>query len=282
MRGGGYNKSYRLRYYTKTNHTIYMLLAQAATFGMLAATARRPLQRHTESWAHTARDREELIFLASASDLAAVKASLAERTGSGNGAGDDEYMMQEFTRSVVDSAYTVLVAEDAGGQALKRAGFNEPELPLPPPPNQGERPNQGVCRTPPPACMLSEGEGEDKGEDEGEGKGELPMEPSNEAGSEPLATEDQLAKPRPGLVRRAISTVGDTTFLIWTVFIQTAGAAFSIGLLLNVCGYGYKISLTPPSFEVTGRLETLREERGERRFVEEARQELFPSTSLGN
>ena len=94
--------------------------------GLFAAVASRvPSLRHSTVRCclqpQILRDRQDspvTIRLAVPSDSAAVKASLADQSGTGSGTGDDEYMMQEFERNVADPNYTVLFVEQQQGAAL--------------------------------------------------------------------------------------------------------------------------------------------------------------------
>lgn len=100
----------------------------------------------------------------------------------------------------------------------------------------------------------------------------------DEEGSTMPGGSDNAMSNAPGTkppLRVAVDAVGDGIFLLWTIFIQTAGFAFGLGLVANLCGYGYKFRLSPPSLEV-GTLEEMRRGNREQRFVNEARQELFP------
>jgi hypothetical protein len=107
-------------------------------------------------------------------------------------------------------------------------------------------------------------------------KGDGDGETDPEVASPPEASAIDGEPSKPSLIRQATNRVADVVFLVWTVFIQTAGAAFGVGLLLNLCGFGYRFSLFPPSLEVNT-LEAVRQEKRDRSFVNEARQELFPS-----
>ena len=59
-----------------------------------------------------------VVRLAVLDDLEAVKNQIADHSGTGSGSGGDDFLIQEFTKNVIDPNYTVLFAETANGQAL--------------------------------------------------------------------------------------------------------------------------------------------------------------------
>jgi len=84
--------------------------------------------------------------------------------------------------------------------------------------------------------------------------------------------EDSVALP---LAKRAVALLGDALFLAWSAAIQAAGLAFSLGFVLNLCGFGYRFTLQPPSLQI-GTLAGMRAENAERRFLTEDFNSLFP------
>ena len=77
--------------------------------------------------------------------------------------------------------------------------------------------------------------------------------------------------------KTALQSIGDAIFVAWSVLIQIAGGVVSLGLLLNLCGYGYRINLNPPKLEIST-LPEMRRENAEQRYLQEGGecQQLFP------
>lgn len=51
-------------------------------------------------------------------------------------------------------------------------------------------------------------------------------------------------------VRRVADALGNAVFLAWTIFINAAGGVFTLGLVLNLCGFGYRFVPDAPFVEV--------------------------------
>jgi len=77
------------------------------------------------------------------------------------------------------------------------------------------------------------------------------------------AIESASTQPR----LRPLKLIGDAIFFAWSALLQGMGLAFSLGLVLNLCGYGYRFNLNPPSLEIDTLVE-MRRENVERRFLE--------------
>ena len=75
-------------------------------------------------------------------------------------------------------------------------------------------------------------------------------------------------------LRAAVREVVGAIFVVWSGVVNLLGVALALGLCLNVCGYGYVYHRDPPSLEVK-RLEELRQENAEKRFLRKA-QRIFP------
>ena len=156
---------------------------------------------------------------------------------------------------------------------LKREGNDDAE--------EKDTPSRGGGGRASPPRMMAEGGGGGDADDSKDGAQATP--PTDERGGasgEAVDTQvDDASANNKSALRAGADKVGDVFFIIWSVFIQSAGFAFGCGIVLNLCGYGYRFSLFPPSVEV-GTLEEMTKGRREARFVNEARQdleELFPS-----
>ena len=63
----------------------------------------------------------------------------------------------------------------------------------------------------------------------------------------------------------------DALFLVWTAIIQFFGGLLGIGIILNLCGFGYRYTLFPPSVDIKP-LAEMRQETTDRRFLIKAAQ----------
>ena len=75
--------------------------------------------------------------------------------------------------------------------------------------------------------------------------------------------------------RQGAGFVGDALLFAWTIIVNVLGGALTLGLLLNLSGYGYRYSLRPPSLEVKP-LAQMRQENADKRFFARDFNGLFP------
>jgi hypothetical protein len=76
-------------------------------------------------------------------------------------------------------------------------------------------------------------------------------------------------------LRKGAAKAGDAVFFVWTLVVNILGGLLTLGLLLNLSGFGYRYSLRPPSLEVKP-LAEMRQENAERRFFARDFPGLFP------
>ena len=75
--------------------------------------------------------------------------------------------------------------------------------------------------------------------------------------------------------------VADALLIVWSIAWQLVGAAFALGLVLNLCGYGYTFDLER-GLEVNT-LSELRKSNAERRFLREfAKDDTTPPSSMSS
>lgn len=74
----------------------------------------------------------------------------------------------------------------------------------------------------------------------------------------------------------------DFAFEVWTFVTNLAFATVAAGFVLNLCGFGYRITIVPPTLTVRS-LATVREETAAMRFFAKARDaSLFESKLEAN
>ena len=126
------------------------------------------------------------------------------------------------------------------------------------------------ARTQPPRCMAA---ADDDDDDESEGRSAVSSANASEAELSEAPSQSPAGPLQPA--RRAAGAVADALFVAWSVAIQAAGLALSLGLVLNLCGYGYRVSLSPPGLEIDT-LEAMRADNAEQRFLARDFDGLFP------
>ena len=83
-----------------------------------------------------------------------------------------------------------------------------------------------------------------------------------------MCIRDRWKSERP-LAQKLVQAVTNVAFVTWSATFQLLGAAAAAGLLLNVCGLGYRFQPEPPFVEF-GTLSELRRDNRELRFERRA------------
>lgn len=124
------------------------------------------------------------------------------------------------------------------------------------------------CKSPCNTCVAMSKDLNDEESSESESvdisnQSELQSEDSTslEKAQSTMANEQEDPKELPNLVKKAVWGV----FLVWSYSLWFLGGVFSIGLLLNLCGYGYVFSK-----ESGVRIDTITQLRQERQMQEES------------
>ena len=94
-----------------------------------------------------------------------------------------------------------------------------------------------------------------------------------------VANGIDASQPTPmAFARRAVGSLFDVVLVVWSVLINAFGALIGLGLLLNLSGYGYRVSAPGQPLGVTVKpLDEMRDESAMRRFLARDFDGLFPA-----
>ena len=145
--------------------------------------------------------------------------------------------------------------------------------------------SRGKSRAGKPRMLLGDGPGTRDDDGTPEPRGDEVPHPGTAAnamgsvddGEDGNAAMDPAKQPNQALkaAKRAGDQLYDVVFLVWSAVIQGLGFALGLGFLINLCGYGYRVTLVPtPSLQIDT-LERMREANRDARFVRKAESPAF-------
>jgi hypothetical protein len=73
----------------------------------------------------------------------------------------------------------------------------------------------------------------------------------------------------------ALLKLWDVTSIVWNFIINTAGATVAAGLILNICGFGYRLTVVPPTVVIKPLAEMRQENAWKRMWAKAHDPNLF-------